>query len=191
MVRLVQIDVPADVLAAARRGDPRARERIYRELAGATFGLIRRLIGVTAVAEDLFQDTLLTLYQRLDDFRGEAPLGAWVRQIAVSKCLMHLRSPWHRARLDFAFSSEEEPVWLTRAALAGPSGAAVDLERALESLAPTARAIVWLYEVEGYSHQEIARSFGRSVSFSKSQLARAHQRLRAWLEPHGEGVPCP
>jgi DNA-directed RNA polymerase specialized sigma24 family protein len=42
---------------------------------------------------------------------------------------------------------------------------------------------VWMYEVEGYSHQEIAHEFGRSVSFSKSQLARAHTRLRAWFEP--------
>ena len=65
----------------------------------------------------------------------------------------------------------------------GYSGEHIDLERALASLAPTARAIVWMYEVEGYSHPEIASAFGRSVSFSKSQLARAHVRLRAALEP--------
>ena len=53
----------------------------------------------------------------------------------------------------------------------------------LPSLTPTARMVVWLYEVEGWSHEEIARSFGRTVSFSKSQLARAHQRLRVWFEP--------
>jgi RNA polymerase sigma-70 factor (ECF subfamily) len=42
--------------------------------------------------------------------------------------------------------------------------------------------VVWLYEVEGYSHEEIATEFGRSVSFSKSQLARAHRRLREWFD---------
>ena len=47
-----------------------------------------------------------------------------------------------------------------------------------------------MYEVEGYSHAEIAAAFGRSVSFSKSQLARAHLRLRAWLEPQGNGPTC-
>jgi RNA polymerase sigma-70 factor (ECF subfamily) len=47
-----------------------------------------------------------------------------------------------------------------------------------------------MYEVEGYSHQEIAREFGRSVSFSKSQLARAHARLRAWFEPQETRQSC-
>ena len=40
------------------------------------------------------------------------------------------------------------------------------------------RAVVWLYDVEGWSHEEIARAFERTVSFSKSQLARGHARLR-------------
>jgi len=66
----------------------------------------------------------------------------------------------------------------------------MDLERALATLSPTARAVVWLYDVEGYSHEEIARHFGRSVSFSKSQLARAHARLREWYEPQTDGQSC-
>jgi RNA polymerase sigma-70 factor (ECF subfamily) len=72
----------------------------------------------------------------------------------------------------------------------GPRAEVVDLERALASLAPTARAVVWLFEVEGYSHEEIAQSFGRSVSFSKSQLARAHAKLRQWFEPPVDSQTC-
>ena len=48
-------------------------------------------------------------------------------------------------------------------------------------LSDTARAVVWLHDVEGYTHDEIARMMDRTVSFSKSQLARAHARLRGWL----------
>jgi RNA polymerase sigma-70 factor (ECF subfamily) len=66
----------------------------------------------------------------------------------------------------------------------------LDVERALASLAPTARAVVWLFEVEGYTHEEIAQSFGRSVSFSKSQLARAHSKLREWFEPSVDRQTC-
>jgi RNA polymerase sigma-70 factor (ECF subfamily) len=50
-------------------------------------------------------------------------------------------------------------------------------------LTPVTRAVVWLYDVEGWSHEEIAKSFDRSVSFSKSQLARGHARLRNELTP--------
>jgi RNA polymerase sigma-70 factor (ECF subfamily) len=59
----------------------------------------------------------------------------------------------------------------------------IDLDRALARLAPVTRAVVWLYDVEGWSHEEIAKGFGRTVSFSKSQLARGHARLREVLSP--------
>lgn len=181
MGRLVEIEIPETVLRRACGGDEAAQVVIYTAAAPATFALIRRLIANRAMAEDLFQDTMMALFQRLGDFRGEAPFGAWLRQIAVSKCLMFLRSPWHRARLqldsdagaDFALGSLVTPA---------PAIEGLDVEKALASLSPTARAVVWLYEVEGYSHEEIARSFGRSVSFSKSQLSRAHVRLREWFE---------
>jgi len=188
--RLVDIVVPGDVLALACEGNRAARQSIYSAVAPATLTLIRRLVGERALSEDLFQDTMMLFFERLPQFRGEAPLGAWLRQIAISRCLMYLRSPWQRARMclepvDFGVAAEV-------AALVTPGFSAdlIDLERALASLAPTARAVVWMYEVEGYSHQEIAREFGRSVSFSKSQLARAHARLRAWLEPQGERPSC-
>jgi RNA polymerase sigma-70 factor (ECF subfamily) len=127
---------------------------------------------------------MMALFQRLADFRGEAPLGAWLRQIAVSKCLMFLRSPWHRARLHLEIGGDAEIAHGLSALIApAPGPECLDIERALASLSPTARAVVWLYEVEGYSHEEIAKSFGRSISFSKSQLARAHVRLREWFEP--------
>src|SRR6266566_5204488 len=58
----------------------------------------------------------------------------------------------------------------------------IDLERAFERLSETSRAVVWLHDVEGYTHEEIAEQMGKTVSFSKSQLARAHARLRGMLD---------
>jgi RNA polymerase sigma factor (sigma-70 family) len=192
VARLTDIDVPPDVLASARFGSERAQAAIYAALAPATFGLVRRLVGSRSLAEDLFQDTMMAVFQGLATFRGEAPMGAWVRQIAVSKCLMYLRSPWHRARL--RISSEIDSDARSGEALLpvtpGPKAESLDVERALASLAPTARAVVWLFEVEGYSHEEIALFFGRSVSFSKSQLSRAHLKLREWFEPRVDRQTC-
>ena len=189
--RLIDIPIPPEHIELARDGDEATQAAIYRALGPAVFALIRRLVGNRAVAEDLFQDTMMALFERLGEFRGEAPLGAWLRQIAVSRCLMYLRSPWHRARLHWDFADDE--VALRPAILpATPATAAdvVDIERALASLTPVGRAVVWLFEVEGYSHEEIARLFGRSVSFSKSQLARALARLRQGLAPQGDPQAC-
>lgn len=57
-------------------------------------------------------------------------------------------------------------------------GAAMDLESALQQLGRDDRAIVWLHDVEGYRHEEIAEMFGKTTSFSKTRLARARARLR-------------
>jgi RNA polymerase sigma-70 factor (ECF subfamily) len=179
MHRLAEIDVsPAD-LAAARAGDREARRALFERVAPAALGIIRRLVPQRAMAEDLLQDTLIAMFEHLEDFRGEAPFGIWVRRIAVSRCLMSFRSPWQRARVALEAWTED-----TRAAQEASSRTSdlIDLDRALARLAPVTRAVVWLYDVEGWSHEEIARAFDRSVSFSKSQLARAHARLRGDMQ---------
>jgi RNA polymerase sigma factor (sigma-70 family) len=188
--RLTDIFISDDLIARARRGDEAAQAAIYEALAAAVFALIRRLVGNRAVAEDLFQDTMMALFQRLGDFRGEAPLGAWTRQIAVTRCLMYLRSPWHRARLHWDAGEEASLPSTLLPVTPAASADVIDVERALRTLTPAARAVVWLFEVEGYSHEEIARFFGRSVSFSKSQLARALVRLRQDLAPQEDPEAC-
>ncbi len=179
MQRLAEIDVSTEELARARAGDAAARRVLFDRVAPAALRIVRRIVGQGALAEDLVQDTLISMFEHLDDFRGEAPFGIWVRRIAVSRCLMAFRSPWHRARVAL-------DAWLEAGgAMSVESGAhtsdLIDLDRALARLSPVTRAVVWLYDVEGWSHEEIARGFERTVSFSKSQLARGHARLRGEL----------
>ena len=190
MRRLGDIVVDEALLEDARAGREPAQRALYETLAPATASLIRRLVGHRALAEDIFQDTMMIFFERLPEFRREAPLGAWLRRIAVTRCLMYLRSPWQRARL--CLEPVDCGVAAEVAALITPgyTGELIDLERALATLTPTARAVVWMYEVEGYSHEEIAREFGRSVSFSKSQLARAHQRLHNWFMSAEQRPTC-
>lgn len=179
MQRLAEIEIPADELAAARAGDAQARSALFTRLAPPTLAIIRRLVRHGAMADDLLQDTLISMFEHLGDFRGEAPFGVWVRSIAVSRCLMAFRSPWHRARVALESWTED-----SRAATEsdGRTADLIDLDRALARLSPVTRAVVWLYDVEGWSHDEIARAFERTASFSKSQLARGHARLRTELQ---------
>ena len=181
MQRLADIEIPEPLLAAARAGDVAARSALFERVAPAVLGIIRRLVNHKAMAEDLLQDAMIAMYEHLDDFRGDAPFGVWVRSIAVSRCLMAFRSPWHRARVALESFTEDQKPWPAE----GESRTSdlIDLDRALARLSPVTRAVVWLYDVEGWSHEEIAMGFGRTVSFSKSQLARGHARLRNELAP--------
>ena len=137
-----------------------------------------------AAAEDVFQDSMLAVLKHLPGYRGDAPLGAWVRQVTLNHCLAHLRSPWQKARRtlrEWVGVDGEDDSDLALQVVQPVSPEAVDLARALDELAATQRTVVWLHDVEGLTHEEIAAAFGRSVSFSKSQLARAHALLRARL----------
>jgi RNA polymerase sigma factor (sigma-70 family) len=181
MQRLADIVITESELAAARAGDVTVRGAMFEKLAPPTLAIIRRLVNHRALADDLLQDTLIAMFDHLGEFRGEAPFGIWVRSIAVSRCLMAFRSPWHRARVALDSFTEEHRAWPVEAE--GRTADLIDLDRALARLSPVTRAVVWLYDVEGWSHEEIAKSFDRSVSFSKSQLARGHARLRNDLTP--------
>ena len=180
MQRLAEIQVTETELAAARAGDLTVRGALFQRVAAPTLGLIRRLVRHPALADDLLQDSLIVMFEHLDDYRGEAPFGIWVRSIAVSRCLMAFRSPWHRARVALDGFSEDHRLPVEAE---GRTADLIDLDRALARLSPTTRAVVWLYDVEGWSHEEIAKSFDRTVSFSKSQLSRGHARLRVELSP--------
>ena len=190
MSRFLAISLTEDCLRRAAAGDRGAQQQVYEQAAGPVFALIRRLVRSRAAAEDVFQDCMVGLLKRLPQFRAEAPFGAWARQIALRHCLMHLRSPWQRARraLVGMLPGEDEP---SQPAVDPKLAEAIDLERALARLPQTARVIVWLHDAEGLSHEEIAAQFGRTVSFSKSQLARAHARLRVQLADHRAATDAP
>jgi RNA polymerase sigma-70 factor (ECF subfamily) len=193
MSQFMGIEVSPEVLSAARGGDSRAQEAIYRCYQRPVYSLIRRLIARPAIADELFQDTFIEILRSLPSYCGDGAFGGWVRAIAVSKCLMYLRSRWHRS---FAYldADENEPLAdLLIDTASGPDAqvqASSDVERALATLPPLTRTVVWLHDVEGYTHAEIAQVMGRTASFSKSQLARAHQRLRELLDPQSESLPC-
>jgi RNA polymerase sigma factor (sigma-70 family) len=186
MPALHAIEIPADILIRARSGDAAAREHIYRELSGPVHNLIRRLVLRPAIAEELLQDVFVEILRSLPSYSAAGSFLGWVRSMAVSKALLYLRSPWHRS-LSWLEGAGEHG----EATTAAPGCEDDELELALASLPPVSRSVVWLHDVEGFTHAEIARQFGRTVSFSKSQLARAHMELRQRLKPRGEPACMP
>jgi RNA polymerase sigma-70 factor (ECF subfamily) len=190
MSAFLDSDLPHDTVSRARTGAADAQEAIYRAFRQPVRTLARRLVPSAAQAEDLAQDVFIEVLQSLARFDGRGSFAGWVRAITVRKCLMHLRSPWHRGRRWVeALATAGVETELPEAAVAN-DGEALDLERALAKLGDTARVVVWLHDVEGYTHAEIGSLLGGTASLSKSQLARAHARLRELLEPDGVKTAC-
>ena len=179
------IDVPATLLDRARRGEAAAFEQLYRSFERPVFTLALRLTGRRDEAQDVLQDTMMKLLDRIAEFRGDSPFWGWLRQIAVNEALMLLRRRGRfvvEGEFDEAALSDAEQLLPPRAA-----DAAI-LARALAAMPGATRSVLWLYHAEGYTHEEIAAAMGKSLSFSKSQLARGTRRLRVLLELEPEAA---
>jgi RNA polymerase sigma-70 factor (ECF subfamily) len=161
------------VLPRLRAGDPEAQEALFRAFEAPVYSLARRICRTTEDAEDVLQETFIEVFKSIHQFRGQGSIWGWVRTVASSKALMRLRRNKYRDTDDLV--DDVAPMKREDTALR------MDLESALERLSETSRAVVWLHDVEGYTHEEIAGMMDRTVSFSKSQLARAHARLRKYL----------
>jgi RNA polymerase sigma-70 factor (ECF subfamily) len=178
------IELPPALLARACSGDVAAFEQIYRSFERPAYTLALRMLGDAEAARDVLHEAMLKVFQRIGQYRGDAPFWAWLRQIALNETLMRLRQrdpPVADIAAD-ELADIAPPPWVLADAHA--------LERALGQLPALTRSVLWLYHVEGYSHPEIAALVGKTVSFSKSQLARGTARLRAKLDPQPESSSC-
>ena len=173
------IEVPDLLLARARRGEPAAFEQVYRLFERPVFTLALRLTGEREAAQDVLQDTMFKLFDRLGEFRAESPFWGWLRQIAVNEALMHLRKRGRLPLTEEAVDTELEGHDVMLPPAAADAGL---LARAMGRLPDATRSVIWLYHAEGYTHEEIAGLMGRTASFSKSQLARGTRKLRDLLK---------
>ncbi len=161
------------VVSRARAGDTEALGELFRAFEVPVYNLARRICRTTEDAEDVLQETFFEVCRSIGRYREEGSLWGWIRTIAASKALMRLRRNKYRDTDEL----HDEVVGHRRE----DTPLRMDLEAALERLSETSRAVVWLHDVEGYTHEEIAEMMGKTPSFSKSQLSRAHARLRTWL----------
>jgi len=189
MSKFADIEVDPGIVRRAARGDARAHEIIYRAFATPVYSICLRFTKVPAHAEDLVQETFIEIMRSIGQFRGDAALGSWIRRIAVTKALMFLRSAWTKRGQALADDWDDTtPGEPANYGISSHPDDALDLDAALASLPDVSRAVVWLHDVEGFTHKEIAGLMGKTESFSKSQLSRAYQRLRPMLEINEDGT---
>ena len=165
------------LVAAARKGDMRAFERLYRLHSGKVMGLCLRMTRRHDVAEDCVQQTFIRAWRSLAAFEGRSAFGTWLHRIAVNEVLTHQRNHGTRAESDeeAVADATAEPLESQRAYDAGE---VMDVERALATLPPGSRHVVVLQTVYGYSHEEVADMLGIAVGTCKAQLHRGRRLLR-------------
>ncbi|HET7266738.1 MAG TPA: RNA polymerase sigma factor [Oleiagrimonas sp.] len=166
-----------ELVRAAVDGDTDAFEMLYRRHVGRVHGTVLRLVGYDhARAEDLVQDAFVRAWQKLGSFRQQSAFGTWLYRLAVNTALMALRS---RAADPISVPGDDA---LPDAPDTPFCPAERDeLERAIATLPPRARAVFVLHDVEGWKHDDIAAELDMATGTSKAQLHHARQRLRQVL----------
>ena len=169
-------EAESKLIALCLRGDRQAQHTLYRRSCDAMYNVCYRMLGNEPEAEDILQESFIDIFHRLDSFRGESSLGAWIKRIVVNHCL----NAFKKRKLKF-----EE---MTAQASEIPQEEKVDdegidyevarVKQAIMKLPDGYRQVLTLYLIEGYDHAEIATILGIQETGSKSQYSRAKAKLR-------------
>jgi RNA polymerase sigma-70 factor (ECF subfamily) len=155
--------------------DRTAQRLLYDRYKSAMYTLAYRITGDFDEANTALQDTFLSVFRNLAQYRGESTIGAWIKSILVRKAYQNAQKQLHYVLME-ELPTETNPVDWGNDAID-----AAHLEKAILSLPEGARAVFVLIETEGFAHREVAELLGISEGTSKSQLSYAKKRLREML----------
>lgn len=175
-----------------RRGDPGGVEALVHRYGGWIHRVVRRLLDDPRDAEEVTQDVLLTVVQKIKTFRGDAAFSSWLYRVAANAAYGRLRSQRSRPEVPLEpflpvfddAGRHAQPVvdWSPR--LDDPAvaqEARTAIERGLRRLPDDYRAVLLLRDVEGLSNEDAAVALGLTVAAVKSRLHRARLVLRKQL----------
>lgn len=157
-------------------GDHKAFKVLYDSLSGKMYSLCLRYISDREDANDVFQDSFAKLFFNLHNFRFEGSFEGWSRRIFVTNCLDFLKKK-KLIFLEINENLQNEHVQFNGFDKLGLE----DLMKMIQNLPEGQRTVFNLYQVEGYSHKEIADMLHITLSGSKSQLHRAKTSLKSLL----------
>jgi RNA polymerase sigma-70 factor (ECF subfamily) len=173
------------LIRAAATGDLAAFEKIVRAYQQHIWRFLRRFLGDAAAAEDVAQETFLSLYRSLPSFAHQAKFSAWVFKIARNAALDELRRRQRRERLAVAVAAavDDSP------GAAGTTGETkVEIEAALAALPADLRETLVLVEVFGLPYAEVSAVVGAPVGTIKSRVFRARERMHDWARTAEEAA---
>jgi RNA polymerase sigma-70 factor (ECF subfamily) len=166
------------LIAKVLRGDAEAERLLYERHVDRVFRLAWRMAGDATQAEDLTQDVFIRAFDRLADYRGDAPFGAWLHRVAVTVILGALRK---RRRIQAVESLRDDLEPLGASVPAADPDLKRRLASAVDGLDDPHRLVFVMHDMEGFTHQEIAAAMDTPVGTAKARLSRARRKLRAAL----------
>lgn len=174
------------LIKKCQKYDVKAQKALYQEISPQILGVCFKYCGDKALAEDLFQESFIIIFNKISQFKHQGSFEGWAKRITINTILAYYR------KQRFLIPFDEEIISTIEEEETIEDSSEYSLEYLLETIKklPNQYRLVFnMYALDGYSHREIAVALGISVGTSKSNLSRARSLLKKELnETKGKEV---
>ncbi len=183
----------ASLVKRAREGEMAAYDELVRRYQERIYATIYHMTSNHEDANDLAQEAFIKAFQALKSFKGGSSFYTWIYRIAINKTINFLKQRKNRAHLslnDLDFNAEHDPDLValisdkTPRRDAGLAELQEKLNSAMQKLSEHHRLVVTLHDVQGMSHEEIAKVMDCNIGTVRSRLFYARQQLQALLSDY-------
>jgi RNA polymerase sigma-70 factor (ECF subfamily) len=177
-------DIHRNLVEDCKKGIRKSQFELYQLYSKAMFNICLRMLKNEADAEDILQNSFIDVFTKLDTFRFQSTIGAWIKRIVINNCINFLK----KRRLYFEEITERIGDQTEPPTEEEPTLSVQTIKDAIVQLPDGYRVVFSLYQMEGYDHKEIAEILNVSEQTSKSQYSRARKKLRELLsQPMASG----
>jgi RNA polymerase sigma-70 factor (ECF subfamily) len=168
-----------ELILNCKNQDLKAQEELYKKFSGILFSVCLKYSPNYHEAEDNLQDAFITIFNRIEQFKGKGSFEGWMKRVTVNTVLQK-----YRKQRVFNLTNEEQ---LEEEAIIEIEDNAVPLDfllKIVQELPDRYRLVFTMYVLDDYAHKEISDKVGISVGTSKSNLARARGILKIKVEDY-------
>lgn len=182
-----------ELVKRARKGDLAAYDQLVQRYQERIYATVYHMTSNHEDANDLAQEAFIKGFQALKSFKGGSSFYTWVYRIAVNKTINFLKQRKNRSQMslnDLDFNAEHDPDLValisdkTPRREAGLTELQEKLNEAMQKLSEPHRLVVTLHDVQGLSHEEIAKIMDCNIGTVRSRLFYARQQLQGFLSDY-------
>lgn len=176
----IQVNIHHDLIEECKSGRRSAQRQLYDLYSKAMYNTALRIVQDSEEAQDVLQESFISAFKNLNQYRGDATFGSWLKRIIINNALNKLNKKKLKVtplddehmEIEDSISHEERKEMIM----------SVDrIKKAVSVLPNGFKQVFTLYQFEGYDHKEIGEIMGITESTSKSQYNRAKNKIRSLL----------
>ncbi|MDD4848191.1 MAG: sigma-70 family RNA polymerase sigma factor [Bacteroidales bacterium] len=164
-----------EIIQGCLKGDRQKQYAFYQQFSPVLYGVCLRYLRDDESAADMLQECFLKIFEKLGDYRGEGSLEGWLRKLTINMILNTIKQ---NQRLPLYDDLSDDADRYSHVALQPDHLTQEELVKIIQRLPTGYKTVFNLYEIEGYSHQEIAEMLGISENTSRTQLRNAKIKLQ-------------